>query len=181
MKRFLLVQFVLSMICLMFLFSCSETNFISNESIDDMSYGIYNYTDDEIDEIHSFAGNYDDLISRYPKGLFIKTERKACYYGKNKALIVSFDDSMNKVINAEWQLSLTRSEFEKIQVGESYSEVMKMDPGGNYMAFYMGLQLPIKESYHFTKDGYICTISYDDNGSVTTMDFTSMLEIYNEG
>ena len=62
--------------------------------------------------------------------------------------------------------SISKTDLERIQIGDSIDSVMEKDPNGDYIFLYTGHGEPWVSS-HYTEDGYYILIEYDVKMTVT--------------
>ncbi len=141
---------------------------------------IEHYSDEEIESLYAII--QDDPMSteekitliRLNKGFFGTTVNDdrvlwsyAYIYGKTELLYLSWpaeagDD--RKVSGCLFPLSPEKSVFEAITPGTSLEEVRTLDPDGQYLFLYTGVQLP-PGSTHYTEDGYVVAVAYRNEGN----------------
>ena len=141
---------------------------------------IEHYSDEEIESLYTII--QDDPMSteekitliRLNKGFFGTTVNDeqalwsyAYIYGKTELLYLSWpaeagDD--RKVSGCLFPLSPEKSVFEAITPGTSLEEVRTLDPDGQYLFLYTGVQLP-PGSTHYTEDGYVVAVAYRNEGN----------------
>ncbi len=129
------------------------------------------YSEDELQNIVEFEGDINKLDSVYPVECLRKytnNEDKviywALYHGENKLAILSFGDDGIKFSEEVFELTKTKSDYEKIKINDSIKKVEEFDPNGNYFSVYASSSKDTT-SRHITTDGYLVMIHYCyDNG-----------------
>ena len=180
MKKLKIISFVVVIICL--LCSCGkkenepfdiEKCVSPNKNINRMF--LKKYSQDEIEKIRKFDGTIEELNKEYP----IKCVRKYVdneYYGTYYRISYLGEKSIGQVWyyadTEEFQVwrynySCPKRNFKKFKVGTHLDEVMETDPDGDYIFLYTGMTDAPKTSEHYTKDGYLITIDYDDDCKIT--------------
>lgn len=146
--------------------SSSEDSVDGDVSIEKVIIG---YTSDEIMAIHEFEGTKEALLSKYPDGRAQKEGESTLiyYYGDDFIVEVFYSndediDPFVLVINSE----RTKSEFYKLETGTGLEEVREFAPKMWCNFDSAGRQDIPRESYHYTTDGYMITIEYDENSAV---------------
>lgn len=129
----------------------------------------YIYSNVELADIYSFKGTLSELNQKYPVECMRETERMktAVYLSDNSIVFVYFDLNGNQsAISNKYGLQHTSAEFRAIPIGKKLADVMEFDPDGSYLFLYTGMNLS-PHSTHCTKDGYLVTITYDEQNTVT--------------
>ena len=80
-----------------------------------------------------------------------------------------FDDSGTKLLGNIYSVQLSKSDFDGLTKGQSIEEVKTIDPNGEYLFLYTGRNDTPKVSSHYTKDGYLITIEYDDFNTIISI------------
>ena len=129
------------------------------------------YTDVQLSEIADYTGTTDKLLLQYPPySVFTAEEVQGIiYFGETKSLELAFDASGSKIIERFHNLTVSKSEFEVLSVGSLLSEVREIDPQGAYLFLYTGRNDVPKISTHYTTDGFIISITYDENNVIESI------------
>lgn len=122
------------------------------------------YSYEQLKDIWMCADTITELNEKYSIECLRETngEYRAVYAGKNNYTALFFDIDGKMTGGWVYKISPKKSEFADIREGMTVSEVQEIDPFGWYMFLYSGSDLP-KISMHFTQDGYLLTIKYDDS------------------
>lgn len=172
--KYLKYLFVAVLLC--FLCSCcKEENSIKIElsphdaALNDLASVIY--CDDELTKISQFNGTINELNSKYPIEC---VRKKGCYYrvsyrGNSCIAVITFDGEGNMLIGKVYSISKLKSDFDDLSKGQTLDSVLAIDPDGEYLFLYTGRNDFPKTSSHYTKDGYLITILYDDDHTISSI------------
>ena len=129
------------------------------------------YSEEQLDNIDSFANNFDALNDEFPVQCIRKNESgyQVIYRSTHSILIVYFDLNYNKTFSRKFSALMRKSEFDVISIGQSIDEVRDFDSNGDYLFLYTGRADFPKISSHYTSDGYLIEITYDDAYRVTNI------------
>ena len=129
------------------------------------------YEDNQLLELTKFEGTLNQFNTKYPIECLRKNGDfyRASYLGNESVAIVLFDNSYNKITGKIYSTALYKSEFERLEKGQLLSDVMIIDPDGEYMFLYAGRNDIPKVSTHYTKDGYLITVEYDDSNTIVSI------------
>jgi hypothetical protein len=124
------------------------------------------YTDDQLKEIISFSGNIDEYNAVYPTESLriVNNEYEVVYIGDECYASVIFDMEGKKICDTLYNKGPNLEVFENLEEGETLGHVMEVDPNGYFPFLYAGRTDFPRLSIHYTADGYIITIYYDDFG-----------------
>lgn len=164
--------FLILMVVLM-LYSCAKVENSLNieispmdKSLVDLSTKIYSET--ELFELEKFNGSLSKLNDKYPveclredNGIY-----RASYLGDESIVIFLFDASGNKIRACTYSAKLSKSDFDELDKGSLLDEVREIDPNGEYLFLYTGRNDTPKMSSHYTKDGYLIIIEYNDSNEI---------------
>ena len=122
------------------------------------------YDDLQLLEIAQFNGTINELSIQFPIECLRchNGKYRASYLGIAKVAILVFDDSGSKILGSIYNTEKLRSDFGELKKGQTLENVQKIDPHGEYLFLYTGRNDTPKISSHYTKDGYLITIQYDD-------------------
>ncbi len=131
------------------------------------------YDSVQLSEIINFVGTLNQLNDQYPIECVRATEHgyRVSYLGAQSVGIVLFNSTGAKLSGNTYKLSPEREIFEKLQTGDSLERVLETDPDGDYMFLYTGRNDTPKISTHYTRDGYLCSIEYDESLQITDVLF----------
>ena len=62
-------------------------------------------------------------------------------------------------------------DFESLNSTKTLDDVKKIDPNGEFLFLYTGRNDVPKISTHYTKDGYIILIEYEDNNQIVDITY----------
>lgn len=147
--------------------SNSETETFSSEKpLVDLVSKTYNEA--QLLEIVKYNGSMDELNAQYPIECLREREGvfRVAYLGENSVAVVLFDNSGNKILGGVHSTLKRKSDFSCLSKGQPLEDVRGIDPDGEYLFLYTGRNDAPKESTHYTKDGYLITIEYDDSNTI---------------
>lgn len=130
------------------------------------------YSDSQLYDIYQKRGSVKELNMCYP----IECLRtygsyfRASYLGENRIAVVVFDQKDTILITRLYNISIEKKAFDKLEIGQSLQDVMQTDPDGDYLFLYTGRNDLPKISSHYTKDGYLVSIKYDESDKITEID-----------
>lgn len=140
-----------------------------DKSLVDLASKIYEKT--ELLELMNFSGSLNELNIQYPieclredNGMY-----RVSYLGDESVVVFLFDGFGNKLSGRTYSTQLLKSDFDKLLKGQSLDRVRAIDPNGEYLFLYTGRNDTPKVSSHYTKDGYLITIEYDDSNVITSI------------
>ncbi|MBR3895164.1 MAG: hypothetical protein IKJ35_08475 [Clostridia bacterium] len=138
----------------------------TDEMLMDLVSKIYN--ESELLEIVNFDGSIKGLNTKYPIECMrtIADIYRVSYLGSDRVAVIVFDDSGSKMWGRIYPLTLSKDAFDNVVEGQSLETVMKIDPNGEYLFLYTGRNDFPRTSAHYTKDGYLITIEYDDSNTI---------------
>jgi hypothetical protein len=130
------------------------------------------YSEEVFLEIHNNHYSIEQLNNKYPIECLRKIEDEgyysAIYKGNNRFYIFYYYDNGEKFsysIEAKYSIE-SQGLLNSIIIGMSLEDVMVIDENGTYTFLYTGDIHAPKISTHYTIDGYIVQIYYDDNECV---------------
>ena len=129
------------------------------------------YSQDEIEKIRKFDGTIEELNKEYPIKCVRKYDSDNCYrisyLGENNIVQVWYLANEEKVYPILYKFSCPKKKLEELKLGASVEEVQETDPDGDYAFLYVSSDEAPLISQHYTKDGYLITIDYDDDYKIT--------------
>lgn len=149
--------------------SVTERNFyVETSSANDNVNKLINriYSDKELEEINSLRLSYLELDNLYPIECvrYVNNfEYSVTYKGENKYLIIKFNKSGEKKYSKIYISTYKKSDFSFITIGESFFNIKKFDDNGYYYFWNVGNTEAEYKSWHYTIDGYIIIITYDEH------------------
>ena len=172
MKRYRFFAFVFMFFTLMV--SCSAQGGESNmqiSPIDKNAFGLIStvYTADQLNDIVSFTGSIHELNNLYK----IECIRETSY---GYRIMYRSDTQIaevwvqNERITGGWIYNISENcvAFNAITVGQTIDDVKEIDPYGSYLFLYSGRGEP-RESRHYTLDGFLIIIEYDEQYRVSNI------------
>ena len=191
MKKFMCI----AIICvLLFLPGCNQTK---NDEITTKPNGetqgalqsgeIFVYSDEQLTEIAGSNAAKDTLLENYPTTYIravsiaqsdlsdAKPAVEVYYRGETKVLQLMFDaisgDRLSSLFHSTF---CSKNEFEPLTTGQSLSDVQAIDPNGEYWFLYTGRNDMPWISTHYTTDGFIIRVTYDQNNVIEEIDIVPM-------
>lgn len=173
-KSFFIITIIILLLCL--LCSCTSVSNVlkakispADESLIELTSKIYE--DSQLTQITQFNGQISELDVKFPIECLRKYNEiyRVAYLGVEKVAILVFDDSGNKILGNIYNVQKLKSDFGGLEKGQSLEDVQKIDPHGEYLFLYTGRNDTPKVSSHYTKDGYLITIEYDDTGTIMSI------------
>ena len=133
-----------------------------NKSVAELS--TKKHSESELTTIASFVGSIRNLNEKYPIECIRKTERgyRVTYYGDSSVSVLLFNNSEELVMGNVYSTSQPKEMFGSLSTSDSVYDVQKIDPNGYYPFLYTGRNDVLKQSTHYTVDGYLITIDYDE-------------------
>ncbi len=130
------------------------------------------YSDDQLTNIMQFSGSMSELNTKYPFECVRKLDEgyRVAYLGDSSILIVILDESGNKILGNIHSVSKPKSDFNILSKGQLLESVQDFDPEGDYLFLYTGRSDVPKISTHYTNDGYIITIEYDNMNKISNIE-----------
>lgn len=160
---FIIVILILS------LCSCGKDKEMQGIKISDINMNMrelitIEYSKEELDVIHELNKNIYDLNTEFPIECVRETKNgfRVTYSESECILELFFDQQGNKTFGKIYNLSRERSSFKEI-IGKSVENVKAIDPMGDYTFLYTGRNDIEPISTHYTEDGYLIKIIYDEN------------------
>ena len=141
-----------------------------DKSIYDLATERYDAT--QLSEIADFNGSLSELCEKYPAECLRKAdgEFRVSYLGEESVAVVRFDAVGKKLYGHVYGTKLLKSDFDKLKPGSTLDDVRIIDPDGEYLFLYTGRNDIPRLSSHYTKDGWLITVMYDDSNTVTSIE-----------
>ena len=157
-----------------------DDNEIDKETQKTLNSGeIFVYSDEQLIEIAELADTKSTLMEQYPTTYIqaisivqndISNSKPAVevhYRGETKVLRLMFDGSSGSKISSHFYSTFcSKNELEILAIGQSLSDVRAIDPNGEYLFLYTGRNDTPKISTHYTTDGFVVSITYDQNNGI---------------
>ena len=138
----------------------------SDKSLIDLSS--VTYDEAQLLEIVQYNGSINELDAQYPIECLRWDDKvyRVSYLGDESVAVVLFDDLGNKLLGNIYSINRVKSDFEELEKGQTLADVRKVDPDGEYLFLFTGSNETPKVSSHYTKDGYLITIEYDNSNAI---------------
>lgn len=134
----------------------------SDKSLTDLTSVVYEQS--QLLDIAESNSSIDELNALYPIECLreIGGVYRASYLGDGSIAVILFDNSGNKIMGDIHDALLLKSDYSCLAKGHSLDNVREIDPNGEYLFLYTGRNDTPRVSTHYTKDGWLITIEYDD-------------------
>ena len=141
----------------------------SDKTLVDLATKIY--SDSQLSQIVNYEVSINELNDKFPIECLREEQTiyRVSYLGEGKIAVILFDDSGNKLTGTIYNAKKTKSDFDKLTKGKSLEDVRAIDPDGEYLFLYSGRNDLPRVSSHYTKDGYLITIEYDDLNTIISI------------
>lgn len=129
------------------------------------------YSDSQLLEIAQFNGSIRELNTHYPIECVRESGNayRVSYFGDSSIAVITFDDAGNRILGNVYSALRLKADFDVLVNGQSLNNVQKIDPNGEYPFLYTGRNDLPKISTHYTRDGYLITIEYDDSNVISNI------------
>lgn len=129
------------------------------------------YSDSQLLTISQLEMTMGELNKQYPIECLRKigTAYRVSYLGNDGVAIIYFDSSEKKILGRVYRLHLTKADFNKLEIGQLLESVQEIDPQGEYLFLYSGSNNVPKISTHYTIDGYLITVEYDEENTISSV------------
>jgi len=134
-----------------------------DKSINDLLTTIYSNT--QLEEMDRLDLPLEEMHKKYPIQCLRKKDYgyRASYRSENDVLVIYFDLDGKETFSKKQPFSKrTNSEFLELEMGKDVYDVMEFDENGDYLFLRTG-DTSTKISTHFTIDGYLFELTFDDN------------------
>ncbi|MDR1892057.1 MAG: hypothetical protein LBQ48_03495 [Oscillospiraceae bacterium] len=130
------------------------------------------YSEEQLNEINDLKSSLKELNSQYPIQCLreVTGGYRAAYRSTNSILLTFFDGNKQKLFSQKQTLLKKKADFESIKVGQTLDEIRDFDETGDYIFLYTGRVDTPKISSHYTVDGCLFKISYDDDLKVISIE-----------
>ncbi len=148
---------------------------------------IITYSDVQLSEIAELEIKKDALMELYPttytRAVSIAQNGASDaapavelrYRGETKVLQLMFDDtSGSKLYSRIYNANCLKNAFDTLEVGQLLSDVQAIDPEGEYLFLYTGRNDVPRVSTHYTTDGFVISITYNQDYVIEKIDIASM-------
>ncbi len=129
------------------------------------------YSTSQLLAIAQLEVTMDEINKQYPIECLRKIGNtyRVSYLGDDSVAVIYFDSSENKILGKVYNLYLAKADFNELAAGQSLENVQKIDPHGEYLFLYTGSNDAPKASKHYTKDGYLISVEYDDENTILSV------------
>lgn len=129
------------------------------------------YSNSQLLTIAQLEVTMDELNKQYPIECLRKigNSYRVSYLGNDSVAVIYFDNSENKILGRVYNLYLTKADFNELATGQLLETVQKIDSQGEYLFLYTGSNDAPKTSTHYTKDGYLITVEYDERNTILSV------------
>ena len=129
------------------------------------------YDEQQLSELVEFNGTITELDDIYPIECLRKNGNiyRVSYLGDGSIVVLLFDASGNKVLGNIHSIQRLKSDFDELVKGQSLEQVRAIDPDGEYFFLYTGRNDTPKFSSHYTQDGYLITIKYNETNTIVSV------------
>ena len=128
-------------------------------------------SDEELRNILDFNGTLEELNKKHPIHCIRENDAyfRLSYRGKNKIAILLFDKNGEKIYSNIYNATLLKDDFKTLKKGSTLDAVQDIDPKGAYTFLYTGRNDIPRESYHYTKDGFVLIVEYNASNIITKL------------
>lgn len=129
------------------------------------------YSNSQLDEIAQSELTLDEMNEKYPIECVrkIETAYRVAYLGNEKVAVIMFDGNGSKTVGKVYGLNLKKADFDKLAIGQKLTDVQTIDPKGEYLFLQTGRNDAPKVSNHYTTDGYLVEVEYDEENTVVSV------------
>lgn len=129
------------------------------------------YSNSQLLTIAQLEVTMNELNEQYPIECLRKigTAYRVSYLGNDSVAVIYFDSSENKIFGRVYSLYLAKADFNELATGQLLENVQKIDPQGEYLFLYTGINDAPRISTHYTKDGYLITVEYDEENTILSV------------
>lgn len=170
-KNLFLLLVIISLFC-----SCSkpEGNLeieISSENKTTFELSSKVYSNTELSEIISFKGNIKDFCKIHTIDCVRSVDLgyRISFVGNQSIGIIIFNKNGDRIFSGIYELMPKNSSYETLKLSKTLGEVQKADPNGVYSFLYTGRNDIPKTSEHYSSDGYLTSIEYDNENNVVSI------------
>jgi len=157
---------LLCMVIVVLLTGCNTTELqVSDEEKSIIELATTIYSDSELEKMDELDSSLEELHKEYPIQCLRKKDYgyRASYRSENDVLVIYFDLDGKETFSKKQPFSKrTNSEFLELEMGKDVYDVMEFDENGDYLFLRTG-DTSTKISTHFTIDGYLFELTFDDN------------------
>ena len=173
MKRVAALKIIFTLAAAVLLCSCTkaEPKFDASVSPSDKTIADLSskrYGDSKLADIADFDGSVGELDDKYPIECVRSYNKnyRVSYLGDGSVAALVFDSHGDKQWGRVHKTRLSKADFGAIKKGEAVADVMALDPDGEFLFLYTGSDDAPRVSSHYTSDGYLISVWYDDSYKV---------------
>ncbi len=142
----------------------TDTNFgrlYATQNIQNLATKLYNA--EELEEISNFEGTYYALSGKYPIqcSKTLGGSYRVSYLGEDRVAVLWFNSEGEKLSGKVYVTTCTLDDLSQLQIGDSMEKVKQIHPDACF-SINMKDNGRIR-SEHYTSDGFLVTIYYDQN------------------
>ena len=128
------------------------------------------YEDSQLMQIVQFSGSLNELDDLYPIECIREQDGfyRVSYLGDGSVAVLLFDALGEMACANIYNMQSSNADFDALEEGQSLESVRGIDPNGEYLFLYTGRNDVPRRSLHFTKEGYLITIEYNDSNVITS-------------
>lgn len=121
------------------------------------------YTNEELEAIKSFEGNYYELGGKYPIQCSkqLGDSYRVSYLGQDRVAVLVFNSKGEKLSGQVYTTTCTLEELTELAVGDSVEKVKQVHPDAYFPLITMDKDRVRSE--HYTSDGFLVTVYYDQD------------------
>ena len=126
------------------------------------------YSESQLRQIVDFSGSIHALNAQYPIECLREEQGfyRVSYLGSEQVAVLFFDGSGNKLIGNIHSIVRSKTDFDSLAEGELLEKVCEIDPNGDYLFLYTGRNDVPRVSYHYTTDGHLISITYNNLNAI---------------
>lgn len=134
------------------------------------------YSNSELNNIVDFIGTLPELIKEYPTESIMLSDNytHVSYRSNNKLAVLLFDELGNKYFSKLYNCTKPKSDFDDLKQGDDIALVKEIEPEGDYSSLYASHSKIPMFSKHYTKDGYIVEIYYNESLCIEKIEFVPL-------
>lgn len=174
MKYIKCVVLCTTLICLLCACTKGDNNLLvetspENKTIIELATQVY--SNSQLTTIAQFEGTINELSQAYSIDCVRSTQNgyRVSFLGEQSVAIIQFNNDGDKIIGNVHKLSLMSCDYEWQSSLKTLDDIQKIDPNGEFLFLYAGRNDIPKISSHYTKDGYIVIIEYNDNNQIVNI------------
>lgn len=158
--------------------SCGQKGYSLKENLSPTDKSIIElsarkYTTQELSDIIQFGGSVSELNKKYPVECLRSDGEiyRVSYLGFSEVAVIVFDEAENKILSNIYVTENKKSDFAELKEGQQLDAVKAIAPNGDYTFLYSGRNDVEHSSVHYTDDGYIVTVGYDNSNKIISVKY----------